>query len=447
MLTAENNRVLTETGEGTPMGELFRRFWLPVLLSSELSEPDGNPVKVNVLGEDLVAFRDSTGRVGLVDAYCAHRRSGMYYGRNEESGLRCVYHGWKYDVTGQCVDLPSAPNGETLKDRIRIKAYPTREHGGYLWAYMGPVDDMPPALPRFEYAEVPETHRFVTKRRQFSNWAQIAEGVLDPVHFSYLHVPLDPQDPEWLAVMSKASAGGYADRLRWIMTDRCPPISINPLPHHSGMTVGGKRKADNGAAYWRVIQFLMPSHSLAPTGMPGDTYHGQTIVPIDDRTSWVFSYAWNPERPLTDEERASYQNGSGVHAAVDPEYVPIRNISNEYLIDRKLQREKSYTGIKGITEQDAAVNESMGAIVDRTKENLVQGDIGIAAMRRLWLDSAAKASQGISPLGSLHPEAYHVRPGELVTDSTKDLVDVMRERFGDEFGLVNPSAVRELDIV
>ena len=190
MLTRDENELVTNTNPGTPMGELFRRFWLPVLLSSELPGPDCDPMRVRVLGEDLIAFRDTDGRPGLVDAYCPHRGAPMFFGRNEESGLRCVYHGWKFDVEGTCVDLPNAPEGETFKNKVTITAYPTVDKGDLIWAYMGPKDKQPP-LPGFDWLDMPASHRYVSKFRLECNYLQAMEGDYDPSHGMFLHTTLD----------------------------------------------------------------------------------------------------------------------------------------------------------------------------------------------------------------------------------------------------------------
>src|SRR5438067_11741806 len=193
MLTRDDNELITNTNPGTPMGELFRRFWLPVALSEELPGPDCVPQRVRVLGEDLLAIRDTSGRPGLFDAYCPHRGAPLFFGRNEEDGLRCVYHGWKFDVDGRCVDLPNAPEGPTFKDKIKIKCYPCVEAGDLIWAYMGPAEKEPP-FPEFEWTKLPKSHRYVTKFVEQCNYLQAMEGDYDPSHARFLHSTLAPVD-------------------------------------------------------------------------------------------------------------------------------------------------------------------------------------------------------------------------------------------------------------
>jgi phenylpropionate dioxygenase-like ring-hydroxylating dioxygenase large terminal subunit len=196
VLREEENRRITRVGPGAPMGNLMRRYWLPAALSEELPEPDGAPVRVRLLGEDLIAFRDSSGKVGLVDAFCPHRRAPMFFGRNEECGLRCVYHGWKFDAAGTCVDMPSEPPDSLFKTKVTIAAYPTCEGGGIVWTYMGPPETMPPP-PDYELVRAPATHRHTSKTYEECNWLQALEGGIDSVHVTFLH-NMNIADQSWL---------------------------------------------------------------------------------------------------------------------------------------------------------------------------------------------------------------------------------------------------------
>lgn len=435
MLSAQDNELLTRTGPETGMGKLFRQFWIPVLLSRELPEPDCPPKKLTVMGESLLAFRDSEGRVGLVEPECPHRRANLYYGRNEEGGLRCVYHGWKFDVTGQCVDLPTAPPDSAYKDRIRIKAYPTREWGDLVWAYMGAGE--PPALPDMEFALVPPSHRYVSKKWQDCNWMQSLEGAVDTAHFSFLHMVIADNDDEAIAKLQHAAIGAQAvqnNRIRWVRDDKVPRFEIHPFD--AGLVIGGVRKADNEELYWRITQFLMPNHAYAPSAFPGENYHGQTFVPVSDTACWIYTYTWNPERPLTEKEIEMAREGHTVHAKVDEHYVPLRNIRNDYLIDREEQKYRSFTGIHGVSEQDAAIQDSQGPIMDRTRENLGATDIGIVRTRNALLNGARMALAGEIHPATGAPAAYAVRSGGWVADADKPLKDVMRERFGHPEGYV-----------
>lgn len=440
MLSSEDNKILTSSDAETPMGELLRRFWLPVLLSEELSMPGGTQKKVKVLGEDLLLFRDTDGRIGLVEPVCPHRGANLYYGRNEEGGLRCVFHGWKFDVDGNCIDLPTAPCNSPYKDRIKIKSYPTKEAGGFIWAYMGPTEKMP-ELPQMEFMLLPASHVFVSKKWQDCNWVQCLEGAIDTAHFSFLHMVVPKEGEDVASLMQHAAIGSQNvknDRIRWVKEDPRPKFEIREFP--AGLTIGGAREANGDELYWRIAQFLAPNHALVPSAFPGENYHGQTWVPVNDTSCWIYNYTWNPDRPLTEEEREACRKGMTVHAEIDENYVPIRGPHNDYLIDRDKQRESSFTGIEGVSEQDAAIQNSQGPIVDRTRENLGATDIGLVRFRKYMLQrAAALAEKGEEPEEARNPQYYAVRSGGWVTGSDKKLKTVMEERFGHEFGYVGDS--------
>ena len=439
MLSAADNQMLTRSGGGTPMGDLFRRFWIPLLLSEELPEPDCPPVRVKVMGDDYVAFRDTRGRVGVIEPHCAHRGANLFFGRNEDGGLRCIYHGWKFDVDGRCVDMPSVPAGAGYQDKVGLKALPVREWGDFVWAYLGPAQQMP-ELPRMEFALVPPSHRFVSKKLQQCNWAQACEGGLDTTHFTYLHMAVGGSEDELMKVLAGAEAGAQRDRARWLKNDGMPVFSVHL--HAAGIVLGASRKADGSDLYWRISQFLMPCHGLAPNAFPGDNYHGQSWVPIDDDLCWVYCYSWNPERPITAEERAKFRSGHSVHATLGPGYVPVRNRGNDYLIDRVEQKHRTFTGIQGVSEQDAAVQDSQGFIVDRTREHLGPTDLGIVHFRRLMLQAAKDLAEGTEPPHAAEPDSYNVRSGGIVCDGAKSLEQVMVERFGDRYGRVGAAQDR-----
>ena len=186
MLTRAENDLLTQTGPGTPMGNLVRRYWIPALLSQELPKPDGPPLRLKLLGEKLIALRDSSGKVALFDPRCPHRGADLFYGRNEECGIRCVYHGWKFDVEGNCVNMPSEPAETSFKHKVKITAYPCLERGGVVWTYMGPPE-VKPAFPELEWTALPESHRLAARRLQECNWFQGYEGGWDTAHLPFLH--------------------------------------------------------------------------------------------------------------------------------------------------------------------------------------------------------------------------------------------------------------------
>ena len=430
MFTAAENELLTRTGPRTAMGEYFRRFWLPVALSRELPAPDSPPIRVRVLGEPFIAFRDSAGAVGLVEPRCAHRGADLFFGRNEEGGLRCIYHGWKYDVGGRCLELPNVPAGSAYHGKIAIRACPTREFGDLVWAYLGPADREPPDLPQLEFGLMPPSHRYVTKRLQQCNWAQSMEGALDTAHFSFLHMPAPG-----MKANENPQAAADERRIRWLRHDPLPQFTI--LDHEVGFAIGGSRKADGGELYWRATQFMLPSHSITPSAMPGETYYGYTWVPVDDESCWIYVYAWHPERPLGAEERARYDKGGyGQFAELGPGYVPLRNRTNDYLIDREEQKHRSFTGVRGIAEQDAMAQDSQGLIADRTSEHLSATDIAIVRFRQAMLQGARALAEGTEPQAPRRAAAYRLRAGGALAPAELPFEEVMRRRFGTAAGRV-----------
>ena len=439
MLSQQHNDKLCLTGPGTPMGDVFRRFWMPALLSREIAEPDSAPVRVRLLGEDFVAFRDSEGHAALVDPHCPHRGANLFFGRNEKGGIRCAYHGWKFSRTGECLDMPSVPCTSDYRNTIRLKTYPVRESGGMLWAYLGP-EGTAPELPQFEFAEMPEAQRYVSKKRQQCNWAQCCEGAIDTAHFSFLHMALSDDEDEMQAAMAHSDLGAtdkMKRRIRWIKQDGVPRFSIQP--HDAGFLVGAARHADGDEIYWRISQFLMPNHSLAPGAFPGENHHGQTFVPIDDHSCWIYCYSWNPQRALSEDERAKFIAGQGIHAEVDAQFMPVRNRDNDYLIDREEQRLRTFTGIKGLSEQDACIQDSQGFIADRTREHLGPTDLAIVHFRRAMLRAADALSTGTAPPSTAHPEAYHVRSGALLAHKETPLEQAMVFHHADPAWRIQPA--------
>ena len=411
MLTHEENERLTRVGRGTPMGELVRRFWLPFLLESDLSQPDGPPVRVTLLGERLVAFRDSSGRIGLISRACAHRCADLFFGRNEEDGLRCTYHGWKYDVEGRCVDMPTEDSESTFKDNIKLASYPVRERAGVLWTYMGPKEQNP-ELPEFEWARVPESHRFTSWNYQQNNFVQAIDGGIDTVHSVFLHSALDSHHrlAEWQEQAKRENDPRLMHRVR------TNPPKLVAKDTDYGVMIGGKYRGREAGDYWRYNNFLMPFYTMPPGGGTGLSKKiAHAFVPIDDENCMRWVFTWNFEQPLSTKEVAEMRAGSSVHVEFIPgTHYPARNMSNDYLIDRESQRTLTYTGIKGIGEQDFSVQEGMGGIVDRTHEHLGSSDVGIAAMRRRLLKAAADLQEGVSPYAAQHGDVYHIRSAELV---------------------------------
>lgn len=436
MLSRKDNELLTRSDKGTPMGDLLRRFWMPALLSAELPERDGPPKKIKIMGEDLLAFRASDGRVGIVEPHCPHRGANLYFGRNEGCGIRCAFHGWKFDLDGNCVDLPTSPPESSYKETIKLLAYPTREWADMIWVYMGPREAMP-ELPQIEMGLVPASSRYVSKKWQDCNWVQSLEGAIDTSHFSFLHMVLATDEATARSAMAKAAIADQSkpdSRIRWVQDDPRPKFQV--LGHEAGLAIGGARKTDSTDLYWRIAQFLMPNHAYTPSAFPGEIYHGQSWVPVDDVTCWIYTYSWQPDRPFTNSERTKFAGGFNIHAEVDENYMPVRNLRNDYLIDRKAQKYDSYSGIEGVSEQDAAIQDSQGPIQDRTREHLGPTDLGIVEFRKLLMGAARALTRGEGPRAAKAPNRYAVRSGGWVAEGSKDLASVMIDRFGHHHGYV-----------
>src|SRR3954464_7088251 len=325
MLKQEQNELLTRTGPGTPMGALFRSYWLPAMLASELPENSCPPVRVKLLGERLIAWRDGNGNYALMDEFCAHRGTSLWVGRNEDDGLRCPYHGWKYDHTGQCIEVPSEPVESGFCQKIKLKSYPLVERGGVLWTYMGPPEKQPP-LPEWEFATVPASHSFMSKRLQECNWLQAMEGGIDSSHVSFLHSGELDRDP-----LFKGSKGNAYN-----MSDMKPVFEVVESP--GGLYIGARRNAENGNYYWRVTQWVMPAFTMIPP-RADHPVHGHFWVPIDDDNCWAWSFDYKVTRSLSDKERKAMQDGQGIHVKYVPgSYRPLANKDNDYLMDRAAQK-------------------------------------------------------------------------------------------------------------
>src|SRR5918995_3287029 len=350
MISQEQNDALTKTGPGTIMGALFRRYWIPAVHDWELPEPDCAPVRVKLLGERLLAFRDTEGKYGLIDEFCAHRGVSLWFGRNEENGLRCPYHGWKYDVTGQCIDVPSEAPESGFCQKIKLKSYPLVKRGPVLWTYMGPPEKQPP-LPEWEFATVASNQAFVSKRLQECNWLQAMEGGIDSSHVSFLHRGDLGHDP-----LFKGAKGN-----EYNLKDMRPVFEV--VESEGGLYIGARRNAENGKYYWRITPWVMPCFTMVPPR--GDhPIHGHFWVPIDDENCWAYSFDYHPVRALTAEERQAMIDGHGVHSENIPgTYRPVANMDNDYLINREKQRTGEwFSGIEGIAIQDSSLQESMGPI-------------------------------------------------------------------------------------
>jgi phthalate 4,5-dioxygenase oxygenase subunit len=415
MLTREDNEFLTRVGPGTAMGQLMRQYWLPTLRSDEL-EPGGRVKRVRLLGEDLVAFRARDGQVGLVEEFCSHRRASLYFARNEDAGLRCVYHGWKYGFDGQCLDMPNEPPETSFRDKVRHPAYPCADRGGVIWAYMGPQSP-PPAVPNLEWMLLPEDQRFVSKFYQECNYMQGLEGGIDPAHISFLHGVVDRGDEALRRELDQASAGF----LLAAELERAPHLEIVDTSY--GALIGARRDAGNGMYYWRITQFHMPFHTLPPTDPKADPLvHSHIWIPVDDVNHVNWCISWHPTRALTGEERAAMHAGSSIHIM---DYAPATSLAygdirprqhrdNDYLCDWEAHRTRKFFGVPGVGAQDKSITESQQPILDRTRERLGTSDSGIIRIRKRLLDAAVALRDRGTPPPGLEPESFLIRGASVI---------------------------------
>ncbi|MEE2995692.1 MAG: Rieske 2Fe-2S domain-containing protein [Pseudomonadota bacterium] len=385
------------------MGNLFRRYWIPFLLSDEIAEKDCPPVRVTLLSERLVAFRDSNGEIGLIEEFCAHRRVSLWFGRNEEGGLRCPYHGWKFDFTGKCLEIPSEPDDSTFRHEVSLTSYPCIERGGIVWTYMGPPEYRPEP-PAFEWVMVSEKQRYHTKRLQESNYLQALEGGIDSSHVGFLHTGELRSDP-----LHHGSKGSD-----YHLSDRKPRFEVKETT--GGLNMGVRRNAAEDNYYWRITPWIMPWYTIVPPY--GDNpLHGHAWVPIDDATCFAWTFSYHPSRPLNELEMSVMTEGGSLHVTQIPgTFRPVANRYNDYHMDREAQKAgTSSSGVKGIAMQDASIQESMGTVADRSRENLVLTDRGITQARRLLLKSAENLERGIQPPG-LSSDAQAVRSASFELD-------------------------------
>lgn len=372
MLSKEDNELITQSGSGTPMGNLIRRYWIPALLSEEIPAPDCPPARVRLLGEELVAFRDSQGRIGLIGENCPHRGTSLFFGRNEECGLRCIYHGWQLDTTGNVIDTPAEPPSSDFRKKLRHPAYPTHEANGVIYAYLGPREKMP-LFPNYEWTQVPLEYTYVTKCLLECNYLQGLEGECDSSHLSFLH--------------------------RAFNRERNQPMyqgDTSPIYETEDTDFGVRliaTRTSNDQHYVRFSAFVMPVYGCVPAGRAPNEVEGyeiHTYVPYDDTRCWRYDIGFRRDRPVRPEEVHRRQQ-------INPDYTKVRNARNNYLQDRQKQKAVNFTGIEDFLNHDACATESMGAIFDRSKEHLGVSDKAVIAVRKRLLTAIKELQQGIEP--------------------------------------------------
>jgi len=421
VLSVEDNEILTRVGPGTLMGNLLRRYWIPACLSSEIAEPGSAPLRVRLLGEDLVAFRDTRGEVGLVAENCPHRGASLYFGRNEDCSLRCVYHGWAFDRNGDCTDMPSEPR--PFKERIRITAYPTHESGGVVWTYMGPKETIT-AFRDFGTETLPADQASAFKGYTDCNWVQSMEGNLDSAHISFLH--------QFNAIDEIADDGtdqpGYpsnAMSMKFWRHDKAPRFEMEET--WFGYRYGALRTTPNGHTHVRINAFVFPFNTLV-ANVPFSTGQG-VFVPADDTHTWRYFFATQPRSnprglggaPFFAVPQYPYAPLQGVRSGGSGVIPRLWTADNEYQIDRDAQRRTTFSGVNDFQSQDLMVTESMGPIYDRSKEHLGTTDVAIIRMRTLLINAAKALAEGKEPpaVGADH-DYRSIRVGEKVLAPGED---------------------------
>ena len=421
MITAEENRLLTQTCPGTPCGELMRRYWQPVALCEELPA-GGAPLKVRILDEELVLFRDDQGRPGLIGLHCAHRGTDLSYGRIEDGGLRCLYHGWLYDVCGRVIDQPGEPGGGANKGAIRHLAYPCQDAGGVVFTYMGPGE--PPLLPNYEFLTVPEVQRSVTRIFYRCNYLQGNEGNIDPVHLSFLHQSLNEAEVVYKRIVPGTGTTDNA----LLAKDIAPTIEVEVMDY--GLRIYTLRGAESNKTYLRVTNFIMPNLSAFGGSTVGEGYSVHWHVPIDDWCHWKYVFMFSRERALSDDLRKKHR------ADITPDYRLSREAANRYQQDRDSMLTKTFTGMGfNFQAHDAFATESQGLIQDRTSEHLVTSDKAIIGARKLLQSGIEDVKQGRQPRHRISDPQANQFPhltviSEAIPNSThwKDYADKLVEK-------------------
>jgi phthalate 4,5-dioxygenase len=382
MMTQEENTLLTRTGQGTPGGELLRRYWQPVALSEEL--PSGAaPLSIKILGEYLVLFRDNRGRAGLLGIHCSHRGTDLSYGRVEDGGLRCLYHGWLYDVEGRCLQQPGEPGGGEHRDAIQHLAYPCKETGGVIFTYMGP--GTPPLLPNYEFLNAASNHLYVAKIFHECNYLQANEGNIDPVHLSFLHRFLENRQEHYRGVR-----GAEESHYNLVARNIAPILDIELVDF--GVRIYTVRRLEGDKAYLRVSYFILPNLSAFPGQTGGEGYSVNWHVPIDDDHHWKYTFVYSAGSAL-DEKIINRERSEMM-----PDYRLIRNGANRFMQDRESMKTKTYAGMgAGFQAHDAFATASQGAIQDRTAEHLVSSDKAIVAARKLLEKAIRDVQEGREP--------------------------------------------------
>jgi phthalate 4,5-dioxygenase len=419
-MNREDREALTRVGAGTPMGELLRRYWIPAALSVEL-EAAGPIVRRSLLGEALVLARDPQGAVTALAAACPHRGASLHLGRNEAGGLRCAYHGWKFDREGRCVDMPNEPEEHRFGEKVRAKAYSCRERGGVIWLYMG-SGPAPLELPDLEWNMATRSRPFLWASSRNCNWVQAMEGDLDSSHLGVLHARWDDVDAP--TVPGVKMPGPWSDGIRLVRGLGPPYLEVVETDY--GALYSARRPRDDGTDYHRVHPFLFPFYTMLGGGIePGQVaFNGKCWIPSDDTHTWMLDWHYRPDEPWSDAELTALREARYPYAGqVEP------GPERDYGRDRALEVERMYFGVLSNPLQDRAVEESMGPISDRAREHLGPADAMIIQVRKRLLTAARQLQErGIAPPASASPELYRVRPVGVILPRGADWLQATRAR-------------------
>ncbi len=434
MLSHEDNELLCRVGPGTPMGELMRQYWFPALPSREFPEPDGTIKRMRLLGENLVMFRDSEGRVGALAEACPHRGASMYFGRNEASGIRCPYHGWKFDLTGKCVDMPSEPSHSTFASKVRARAYPCRDVNHMVWIYMGRAAT-PPPFPDYEVNTLPADHVAEPNvMMEQANWMQNMEGDLDSVHLDWVHKRLHKDGPK-----PPLGINGFWN------PDPSPPV-LDVVKTEYGAFYSAMRHMAEDQQWHRVNQFIFPFHTMISAG---PTVSFRSFVPLDDHHAMLITQTANPAAPIPAAQNAFMVNpfeevGGYIERSHDPRsyFMTAANKTNDYMLDRQVQKDIMYNGIPFIMNlPDRAMTELMCSddgepLYDRTQEHLGTSDVFVIAVRRQLLAAARRLRDaGEPPRNVMEPRVGRVRMGSFLLAAGSDWKQATAEYLDPDNGL------------
>ncbi|HEY4135907.1 MAG TPA: Rieske 2Fe-2S domain-containing protein [Alphaproteobacteria bacterium] len=402
MTTQAENELMTRTGPGTPAGEWIRNYWQPLALSEELPQ-GGRPLPVRLMSEDLVLFRDEEGRIGCMQRQCPHRRTDLSYGRLEDGGLRCLYHGWLFGANGRCLEMPAEPPESPFKDELRFTTYPTREMGGIIFTYMGKGEA--PVFPLYEPFMVPEENRLAKRQAINCNYLQTLEGGFDPVHLSYLHRPIGRKDNRPVPGSTLSADNYYA-------SDRRPTLEYERTGF--GMRMYSIRKSGEDKKYVRTTNYIMPT-SVAIVGQEGrigQGFHMHWYVPTDDAHTMRFDLVFNRVKPL---DKVSKELRWNDNFGPDGQ---LRSADNRYHQDPELMRNSNFTGMgDSFNVHDAFATESMGVVSDRPLENLATSDRIIAQARRLIIENIKKVEAGQLPVNVARGQAQDPEAPNVVVIS------------------------------